>query len=113
MRIRLLVAMKVRDEQGNSRILYPGIFDDSRLDFPEVLRNESRPGIVEILDSPVNVPGSPVTDETEPDGTDPDDETNDDIADESNNEVVDESDDEVIEDVAEKPKKKDKIKRRG
>ena len=97
MRVRLLTAMKVRDEKGNSRILYPGIFDDSRPDFPEVLRNESRPGIVEILDSPVNVPGSPVTGETEPDGTDPDDESNEDIG----------------EDVVEKPKKKDKIKRRG
>ena len=103
MRIRLLVAMKVRDEKGNSRILYPGIFDDSKPDFPEVLRSESRPGIVEVLDSPVSVPGSPVPDESESDITDPDDESNEDIG-----ESVEEEAD------IEKPsKKKDKIKRRG
>lgn len=94
MRIRLLVAMKVRLPEGGFRILSPGIYDERNGSFPEVLREESRFGVVEIIDStPVEMPGS---NEEE---TDPESEKTDPALEEEEGEE-------------EAPKKK-KIKRRG
>ena len=92
MRVRLLVAMKSRLPGGGHRILSPGIYDDKDGNFPEVLREESRFGIVEVIDSaPAEMPG-PVEDDLE-----------------SDEEVEEETEEEVEE--VETPKKKKK--RRG
>ena len=110
MKIRLLVAMKARVEGGGSSILYPGIYDSESETFPEALREESRPGVVQILDAPASEPGLIEPAESE----DPDDESNEDLGDsEEQEEGVEE---EQVEEEAEKdePKKgKTKIKRRG
>jgi hypothetical protein len=106
MRIRLLVAMKVRLPEGGYRILSPGIYDEKDGSFPEALREESRFGVVEIIDSaPVEMPGLPEDPESEEtdlesEETDPEEEP-----------VLEEEEVEE-EEVVEAPKKK-KIKRRG
>lgn len=109
MRIRLLTTIKYRIPGSGSAYLSPGIYNTEDPDFPEALRGESRLGVVEILDGP----GEPARlEDTE--STDPDDESNDDIG-ESEEEEVEEEEVEENKEVAveEKPKKKDKIKRRG
>ena len=115
MRIRLLTAMKFRLPEGGSRILHPGIYDDEDPNFPEALRDESRPGVVEKLDdAPASVPG---LSENENSGfeSDPDDESNDDIGLKEEETEGTEEEEEEEEEVkkASTIKKKDRIKRRG
>jgi len=99
MRIRLLVAMKARVKEGGSIIIYPGIYDTESESFPEALRDESRPGIVQFLDTPAEMPGVP-TEEPEDDGLiDPDDEDNSDLP--------------IVEEEEEVKPKKGKLKRRN
>ena len=110
MRIRLLVAMKVRLPEGGFRILSPGIYDERNGSFPEVLREESRFGVVEIIDStPVEMPGSN-EEETDPESekTDPESEKTDPESEKTDPALEEEEGEEEVE----APKKK-KIKRRG
>lgn len=118
MRIRLLVAMKVRVPGEGSFMLYPGIYDSESESFPEALREESRPGVVQILDAPASEPGLIEPPKSE---EDPDDESNDDLDDESEDQSDEQegNQDEKAEETEEEtekvePKKgKTKIKRRG
>ena len=114
MRIRLLTAMKFRLPEGGSRILHPGIYDDEDPNFPEALRDESRPGVVEKLDAPASVPG-PSENENSGFESDPDDESNDDIGLKEEETEGTEEEEEEEEEVkkASTIKKKDRIKRRG
>ncbi len=105
MRIRLLVAMKARVPGGGSTMLYPGIYDSESESFPEALREESRPGVVQILDAPASEPGLIEPPKSE---EDPDDESNDDL-DETEGEEIEGEETEKVE----MKKGKTKIKRRG
>jgi hypothetical protein len=125
MRIRLLVAMKARVKEGGSIIIHPGIYDTESENFPEALRDESRPGVVQFLDNPpAEMPGGS-SQEPEDDGLiDPDDEDNSDLpvieeeeeveekmfSEEPVKEEVVEEEEEVVKEV--KPKKGGKLKRR-
>ena len=101
MRVRLLVAMKSRLPGGGHRILSPGIYDEKDGNFPEVLREESRLGVVEIIDgAPAEMPGpieDPESGEGGEEGT---------LGEETEKEAEEEAEEEV-----ETPKKKKK--RRG
>ena len=90
-------------------MLYPGIYDTESETFPEALREESRPGVVQIIDAPASEPGliePPKSDE------DPDDESNEDL-DESGEEEETEGEETEETEKVEPKKGKTKIKRRG